>query len=131
VTFAWLGMVVAISFMEAPLKFRAPGITLQLGLGIGRIVFRALNRAEMALAAVLVVAAALSGASVPVLVAAAVPVLILAVQLLGIRPRLNRRSDRVLAGEQLPRSRMHHLYVAFESAKVLALLVAGTVLLAV
>ena len=41
--FVWLGMVLAISFLEAPLKFRAPGITIALGLGIGRLVFRALN----------------------------------------------------------------------------------------
>ena len=35
--FIWLGMVLAISFLEAPLKFRAPGITIPLGLGIGRL----------------------------------------------------------------------------------------------
>jgi hypothetical protein len=29
--------------MAAPLKFRPPGVTLQIGLGIGRLVFRALN----------------------------------------------------------------------------------------
>ncbi|HEY8456390.1 MAG TPA: hypothetical protein VIL34_12395 [Actinopolymorphaceae bacterium] len=130
VTFGWLGMVVAISFMEAPLKFRAPGITLQLGLGIGRIVFRALNRVEIALAAVLVLAVALGSPTVPVLVAMAAPVALLAVQLLAVRPRLNRRSDRVLAGEQLRRSRLHHIYVVLESAKVLALLALGIVLFA-
>ena len=43
VTFVWLGMVLAISFIEAPLKFTAPGVDLRIGLGIGRIVFRALN----------------------------------------------------------------------------------------
>ena len=32
--FVWLGMVLAISFLEAPIKFRAPGVTLQIGLGI-------------------------------------------------------------------------------------------------
>jgi hypothetical protein len=53
--FTWLGMVLAISFLETPVKFRAPGITIPLGLGIGRIVFRALNIAEMVLAAVVVV----------------------------------------------------------------------------
>jgi len=130
VTFGWLGMVVAISFMEAPLKFRAPGITLQLGLGIGRIVFRALNRVEIALAAVLVLAVALGSPTVPVLVAMAAPVALLVVQLLAVRPRLNRRSDRVLAGEQLRRSRLHHIYVVLESAKVLALLALGIVLFA-
>jgi len=130
VTFVWLGMVVAISFLEAPLKFRAPGITLQLGLGIGRIVFRALNRIELALAAAMVVALALATPSVPFAVVGAMPVAVLAVQLIAVRPRLNRRSDRVLAGEQLPRSRMHHVYVALESAKVLALLGFGILALA-
>ncbi|HPZ93893.1 MAG TPA: hypothetical protein PK871_03115, partial [Mycobacterium sp.] len=48
--FVWLGMVLAISFLEAPLKFRAPGVTIQLGLGIGRLVFRALNICEVVLA---------------------------------------------------------------------------------
>ena len=47
-TFLWLGMVLAISFVEAPLKFRAPGVTLPIGLGIGRLVFRALNAVEVA-----------------------------------------------------------------------------------
>lgn len=55
VPFVWLGMVLAISFLEAPLKFRAPGITLPLGLGIGRLVFRALNAAEIVLAVLLAV----------------------------------------------------------------------------
>ena len=50
--FVWLGMVLAISFLEAPRKVRAPGVTLQVGLGIGRLVFRALNVCELALAAV-------------------------------------------------------------------------------
>jgi hypothetical protein len=31
VTFVWLGMVLAISFLEAPLKFRAPGVTFPSG----------------------------------------------------------------------------------------------------
>ena len=54
--FVWLGMVLAISFLEAPLKFRAPGVTLQIGLGIGRLVFRALNSAEVLLAVGILIA---------------------------------------------------------------------------
>ena len=55
VIFVWLGMVLAISFLEAPLKFRAPNVTLQIGLGIGRLVFRALNTVEVVLAIVILV----------------------------------------------------------------------------
>ncbi|RYG21549.1 MAG: hypothetical protein EOO07_02375, partial [Chitinophagaceae bacterium] len=45
-TFTWIGFVCAISFLEAWLKFRAPGVTLPIGLGIGRLVFAALNKVE-------------------------------------------------------------------------------------
>ena len=63
VTFVWLGMVLAISFLETPLKFRAPEVTLPVGLGIGRVVFRALNAVEAALAVVLTIAGLLGSAT--------------------------------------------------------------------
>lgn len=62
VTFTWLGMVLAISFLEAPLKFGAPGVTVRIGLGIGRRVFRALNAVETVLAAALLGASLLVAA---------------------------------------------------------------------
>jgi hypothetical protein len=125
VSFTWLGMVLAISFLEAPLKFRAPGVTVPLGLGIGRIVFRALNRVELLLLVAAIVAVALAPRPVLVGVVAALVVL-LGVQLGLVRPALNRRSDRVLAGEELPRSQGHLVYVALEVAKVALLVAAGT-----
>jgi hypothetical protein len=129
VAFTWLGMVLAISFLEAPLKFRAPGITIPLGLGIGRLVFRALNRVELALLALALVGVALAPRPALVGVAAALAVLV-AVQLGGVRPVLNRRSDRVLAGEELPRSRGHLVYVGLEVVKVALLVALGSVALA-
>ena len=51
-----VGMILAISFLEAPLKFQAPGITIPLGLGIGRLVFTALNIATGVVLAVLTLA---------------------------------------------------------------------------
>lgn len=130
VTFVWLGMVLAVSFLETPLKFRAPGVDLRIGLGIGRLVFRALNSVEAVLAAVLIIMITVGGAQAGIVVAAVVAVAVLAVQLGAVRPRLTRRSDRVLAGEGVPRSRGHHAYVAFEIAKVAALLATGILLLA-
>lgn len=130
VGFTWLGMVLAISFLEAPLKFRAPGITLRLGLGIGRLVFRALNAVELVLAAVLVVVAIAGGVPGSLLVSVVVAVAVLVVQLTAIRPVLNKRSDRVLAGADVPRSRTHLVYVGAEVVKVAALVVAGVLALA-
>ena len=125
----WVGMLVGISFLEAPLRFRAPGVTLTIGLGIGRLVFRALNAAEVALLAVLVGAVLVTRPDAPAGVLLAAAAGVLAVQLVGVRPPLNRRSDRVLAGEQLPRSKPHLAYVGLEVVKVV-LLVALSIVLA-
>jgi hypothetical protein len=126
VPFVWLGMVLAISFVEAPVKFRAPGVTLPVGLAIGRLVFRALNLAEVVLAALLTAALAGAGAA-PVWALLGLTVVVLLVQVLAVRPGLDDRAERIIAGEVLPRSRRHLVYVALELAKV-ALLVALGVL---
>ncbi|MFE0517853.1 hypothetical protein [Streptomyces sp. NPDC058954] len=129
VTFLWLGMVLAISFLEAPLKFRAPGVTIPIGLGIGRLVFRALNLVEAVLAVALVGAVAVGDRPVGVVGPVVAVIVLLAAQLIVVRPRLNRRSDRVLAGEDVPRSREHLYYVGLEVAKVVALVALGIGLL--
>ena len=128
-TFIWLGMVLAISFLEAPLKFRAPDVTLRIGLGIGRLVFRALNAVEAFLALALLGAITLGNTPNRIVISAAVAIALLAIQILAVRPRLTRRSDLVLAGEQVPHSRAHHAYIALETAKVAALIVLGVLLL--
>ncbi|EHB59087.1 hypothetical protein MycrhDRAFT_1523 [Mycolicibacterium rhodesiae JS60] len=130
--FVWLGMVLAISFLEAPLKFRAPGVTIPLGLGIGRLVFRALNACEAVLAAVIVVALVIGTPSAGVIAAALVAIAALLVQVIGVRPCLTRRSDAVLAdprAAEAGRSRAHYVYVVVEVVKVVALLVSGVLLL--
>ena len=129
VVFVWLGMVLAISFLEAPLKFRAPNVTLPIGVGIGRVVFRALNAVEVVFAIVIVAAIIARPPSVGVTVPLAVAIVVLAVQIGVVRPRLTRRSDQVLAGLDGPRSRGHYVYVGLEVIKVLALAAAGTLLL--
>jgi hypothetical protein len=53
----------------------------------------------------------------------------LALQIGAVRPRLNRRSDHVLAGVDGPRSRSHYVYIGLEAIKVVALAAAGILLL--
>jgi hypothetical protein len=124
----WLGMVLAIS-LEAPLKFRAPGITLPLGLGIGRLVFRALNASEIVLATATALTFALAPrplAATVLLVALAVT---LAVQVAVLRPRLEARAQLIIDGETPPRSRAHLAYIVLECAKLLMLGAFGIILM--
>ncbi len=127
--FLWLGMVLAISFIEVPLKFRAPNVTLAIGLGIGRLVFRALNGVESLLAVLVLAALWADPPGTAATIAVAVAVGSLVVQLVFVRPRLTRRSDAVLSGQEGPRSRSHYAYVGLEALKVIALLAGGVLVL--
>ena len=123
-------MVFAISFLEAPLKFRAPEVTLRIGLGIGRLVFRALNIAEAVLAAALVAGLIIGSPTSATVVSAAVAIGALVIQVAGVRPALTRRSDRVLAGDESGAgSRAHLVYIGFEMVKFAALIACGVRLL--
>jgi hypothetical protein len=121
--------VAVAAILETPLKFRAPGVTLAIGLGIGRLVFRALNACELVLAVAVVVALVVEPPPALARIAAGVAVLALIIQVLAVRPRLTKRSETVLAGGEGPRSRAHFGYVGFEIVKVVALLGAGLGLL--
>lgn len=127
VAFTWLGMVMGISFLEAPLKFRAPGITVPLGVGIGRLVFRAMNIVEGVFGAVLLVTAALT---VPIastwsggLIVAVVITLVVGARVL--RPRMDARVRRGKTADGQPRHALHIGYVVLECVKVVLLLAIG------
>jgi hypothetical protein len=116
--------------LEAPLKFRAPNVTLQIGLGIGRLVFRALNTVEVGFALVILAIVVAGPTPARIAVAFFVAFAALAIQLIAVRPGLTRRADRVLAGSDGPHSGGHYAYVGLEVVKVVGLVVAGILLLA-
>lgn len=115
----WIGMILAISFLEAPLKFRAPGITVELGVGIGRLVFRALNAMELVLAITVAIALVCGGddsAVIWVTLAAAIGAL-------GGKVGLRRRMDRLARRDLVEQPRASHaLHILYGLAEVLTVL---------
>lgn len=132
VSFTWLGLVLGISFLEAPLKFRAPGITVELGVGIGRLVFRALNTLEAIAAVALLVTVIVqgAGASAFALGIAIALIVVLAAGALVLRPIMDRRVGAGETAERMPRHSMHFAYIGLEVLKVVLLVGVGVVGLA-
>lgn len=135
--FVWFGMITAISFIETPLKFRAPGMTYALGVGIGRLVFKVLNLVEAAMAVVLLAAWTQRPdlVTVPIGIFLCVPMLALALQTLVLRPAMANRT-KALAETALAHSGTtavtakigtltHVAYIGSELVKAVALPVAG------
>lgn len=126
VPFVWLGMVLAISFMEAPLKFQAPGITLPLGLGIGQLVFFALNKMEIACAILLLIAFWRNRSNTKTeTLSLGLILLILVLETAWLLPVLDARAELVIARTEPPFSNMHIVYIAFDATKVALLTVLG------
>lgn len=121
----WIGLVGGIAFIEAPLKFQAPGITIPLGLGIGRLVFAALNIVEaVILFAYTVLAffpkeARLAGGRLWTWLAA---LLLFFFKVLVVRPPLNARTEAVLTGAEPGQSPWHYVYIACDLVSLVLLL---------
>lgn len=116
----WLGMILGISFLEAPLKFQAPNITLTLGLGIGKLVFSALNKVEIVFSLILLAWMFWQNKNLETSIILILSFLIslIAIQSFWLLPILNTRVDDLLKGIEVAKSHHHLYYVAFEVMKV-------------
>ncbi|GAA4476615.1 hypothetical protein GCM10023190_14440 [Enteractinococcus fodinae] len=126
----WLGLIIGISFLEAPLKFTAPGITIPLGLGIGRRVFLAMNIVEAALGVFLLIALITLWRNhryqeLPnfnkMRFWSLVALVLLLIKTVVIRPLLAVHTDRVLAGTFEGGSSTHYYYIGVEVLLVIVL----------
>jgi hypothetical protein len=124
--FGWAGLVAGISFLEAPLKFTAPHITVPLGLGIGRLVFAALNKVELTLAALALLSAGWRRAPAHVWAALGLLSAVLLLQTLWLLPALDLRATALLAGHPPLPGNLHKTYIGLEVIKLLTLLLAGS-----
>ncbi|MBK8466223.1 MAG: hypothetical protein IPL32_10370 [Chloracidobacterium sp.] len=124
--FIWFGMVGAISFMEAPIKFQAPGITIPLGLGIGRLVFFTLNKMEIVCALLLLISFFPNRPNTRAMnLTFGLALLILILETVWLLPVLDARAELVIAGTASPFSNSHIVYIVFEAIKLIALAVLG------
>lgn len=119
----WMGLIIGISGIEAPLKFTAPGITIPLGLGIGRRVFFAMNIVEVLLGIALLVALITLRRNhrfqaLPYFAKiqrySAIALAVLVVKTAVIRPLLASHTDAVLGGSSDGGSTPHYFYIAAE-----------------
>jgi hypothetical protein len=125
ISLIWLGMILGISFLQAPLTFRAPSVTLEIGLDIGRLVFGVFNKVEWALALATAILVVIVRQKDRLLILLAVVWSSLALQTFWLLPILNNRVELILQGQTPAPSYVHTIYVVLEVLKAVALAVYG------
>ncbi len=121
----WLGMVLGISFLEAPVKFMAPSVTLEIGLDIGRYVFGVFNKVECVFALVIAILLITARRKDLSMVPIGLAWLSLALQTVWLLPVLAARSELIIQGQTPPPSVSHTIYVVLEVIKAVSLAVYG------
>lgn len=126
-TFMWAGFIAAISFMESWLKFRAPSLTLPVGVSIGKLVFNALNKVEWAFTIIIGISLFFYVSEIKSLFVNwfLIIVAILIVQTAWLLPALNRRAKSIINGKNLPPSSLHWYFTGIEFIKLLLLIFFG------
>lgn len=123
----WAGFVSSISFMEAWLKFQAPGVTLPIGLSIGKKVFTALNRVEwvflFAYLAFLIFV--LNSKKTDIIVVTITIAVILAIQTFFLLPALVERANQIINRQTVGKSLVHISFGILEVLKVIGLIFLG------
>lgn len=119
VAFVWTGLLIGGSFIAAPAKFQVASLPLATALEIGRVTFRWIGFAEIALAVALVSLAVALRCSRGWLTL--VPVALLAVQRLAILPPLDRRTLDMIEGASVGESHLHIVFIAVEVLKLAVL----------
>lgn len=123
ITLLWLGFVCAISFLETPLRFKAPGVELEQALGIGRLVFHALNRVEWVCCAIswLIVLRLRIMRGRGSLLLLVMITAVLGFQTWALLPTLDARAIEFLHGDTPAPTWHHPVYIGVEAAKALLL----------
>ncbi len=130
--FVWTGLLLGVSFVATPAKFLAPSLTMPVALDVGRWTFHVLAWLEwsfVALSAVLIAfiwrtSRAGIGMVAGLMTANAI---VLAAETFILRPMLDERVLRIMAGESVPPSGSHNLYIAFEAVRLALVLAAAVV----
>ena len=117
--------------MEAWIKFRAPGVTMPIGLGIGRLVFGALNNVEWLFTLVILSTIFCTKTKLRTIQNTYyfIPLLLLLLQTIWVLPALDNRAELYIQQLPVPTSYLHFYFVGMELIKVAFLALFGFTLL--
>ncbi|CAI8872921.1 hypothetical protein [Chryseobacterium sp. IT-36CA2] len=122
------GMFITISFLETPLKFQVPGITLPTALGLGKLMFGLSSKMQWGFLIVILVLMLISRRNYTKIDFILLVILfsLLALEQFWLLPVLDSRVDLLSSGKAVSPTPLHDYFIYAETAKALMLMTAIT-----
>ena len=124
----WFGVLLSISFLETPIKFFVPGMTLPVALELGKIMFGISTWIQFAILFLIVLNFILSKKECTKMMVIVIVILafILFLEKFWMLPILDARADLLASGKAVPPTTLHDYFIYTESTK-LALVLVGII----
>ncbi|WP_312305683.1 hypothetical protein [Chryseobacterium sp.] len=120
------GMFVTVSFLETPLKFQVPGITLPIALGLGKLMFGISTNIQAAFLVFIMVFMIISRKNYTKtdFILFSILTCILILEKFWMLPVMDIRADALSAGKALPATPLHDYFIYAEVIKIILLIAA-------
>jgi hypothetical protein len=118
VCFLWVGMTIGVSMIATPMRFTAETITRPIALDVGRVVFAALNKAELVALVILLIVVRTSGRASRLWGFCSLLALIVIAQSVWLTPELAERTQMIIDGVEPAKSYAHAIYSSLELLKI-------------
>ncbi|RLJ32161.1 hypothetical protein CLU97_1607 [Chryseobacterium sp. 7] len=122
------GMFMTISFLETPLKFQVPGITLPTALGLGKLMFGLSSKIQWGFLIAILALILISRRNYTKIdfIILAVLFFLLALEHFWMLPVLDSRVDLLSSGKIVSPTPLHNYFIYAETVKALLLIIAIT-----
>lgn len=129
ISFFWLGLMLAVSFLETPLKFQVPGMTLPIALELGKIMFGVSTNIQLGLMILIFLNIIFNAKQLSkvMLVSSILLALILGLEKFWMLPILDARADILASGKGLPPTPLHDYFIYAEVAKLVLVVFLGII----
>lgn len=129
ISFFWLGLMLAVSFLETPLKFQVPGMTLPIALELGKIMFGVSTNIQLGLMILIFVNFIFNAKQLSKVMLASIILLalILGLEKFWMLPILDARADILASGKGLPPTPLHDYFIYAEVAKLVLVVFLGII----
>lgn len=114
----WAGLILGVSFIATPVKFRASSLTVPIALDVGRVTFQLFNKIEWGVLAVTTLLTLVLSLSRRIWFFIIALMFILALQTFYLLPTLDLRVDAIMANDPLAPGYLHGVYVIIEGIKL-------------
>lgn len=129
ISFFWLGLLLAVSFLETPLKFQVPGMTLPIALELGKIMFGVSTNIQLGLMILIFLNFIFNAKQLSkvMLLSSILLALILGLEKFWMLPILDARADILASGKGLPPTPLHDYFIYAEVAKLVLIVFLGII----